>query len=369
MTDYRNYSAEDFARNDFFKNWVRNPESDSSHFWSNWIEEHPEKREVMNRAKVLVLAFDDLMADNLSAQEVEQEITLLKLKASFSEKPRPIFYFPANFYRIVAAIVLVAGIAFLSYQYAFNSTTLSTVSEQVMVTEEPNKPVWINTVNNQKKPQTILLDDGSEVVLTENSSLRYLSDYQHAEERTVYLTGEAFFEVAKDSIHPFLVFAGNTVTRVLGTSFRVQSTAEKVEVRVNSGKVAVHRLQDFELHASEKSISIPGVILSPNDKAVFESARESFNTSRLHPGEETVIQRTTFETEFSDIPVTAVLDSLGRTYGVTINYDLQSLKNCHINTMFKDESLLQKVKLVCIAIGGEYHVKNGSIFIENAICN
>lgn len=369
MTDYRNFTAEDFSKDELFISWVKNPESDSALFWNSWIEKNPDKRHVLDRAKALVIAFEELYGDNLSAEEIVQEINLLKLKAEFADKPRSYTYFIKQFYQVAATILLISGLSYLVYQYIDSNNNIPEFSEKTTEKENNTGPFWITKVNNESKPQTILLTDGSEVVLGENSSLRYLSDYKHSDARTVYLTGEAFFEVAKDSLHPFLVFAGKTVTRVLGTSFRVQSADDKVEVRVNSGKVAVHRLSDFELHTADKSSNIPGVILSPNHKAVFETALESFNTSKLKLDDKTIIPRTNFETDFNDIPVTEVLDSLSSSYDVPINYDSADLSQCHINTMFKDESLLQKIKLVCIAIGADYHISNGSIFIGNAKCN
>lgn len=82
------------------------------------------------------------------------------------------------------------------------------------------------------------LPDGSRVWLNENSTLAYEGT---AEYRRLELTGEAFFEVATDSLRPFSVKAGEAVTTVLGTSFNLRAypDEETVEVTVATGRVAL----------------------------------------------------------------------------------------------------------------------------------
>ncbi len=71
----------------------------------------------------------------------------------------------------------------------------------------------------------ITLSDGTKVWLNAASSLRYPSHF-NGEERLVELTGEAYFEVAKNEKMPFKVKARNTEVRVLGTHFNISSYAE-----------------------------------------------------------------------------------------------------------------------------------------------
>jgi len=105
------------------------------------------------------------------------------------------------------------------------------------------------TAANEKK--TITLPDGSKVYMNQNSRLRY--DKQLAgHERAIYLEGEAFFEVATKPGRPFVVYANETQTQVLGTSFDVRAyAATPVEVAVVTGKVAVS-------HDTHKLVVTPG---------------------------------------------------------------------------------------------------------------
>lgn len=68
----------------------------------------------------------------------------------------------------------------------------------------------------------IVLEDGTEVWLNAASSLRFPFSFADGS-REVFLTGEAFFKVAKDTRRPFIVHTGHTNTRVLGTSFNINA--------------------------------------------------------------------------------------------------------------------------------------------------
>src|ERR1019366_6846207 len=70
----------------------------------------------------------------------------------------------------------------------------------------------------------IVLSDGSVVTLNSETTLRYPAEF-NGQTREVYLDGEAFFDVAKDHKHPFIVHAGKMNVRVLGTAFNIKSYA------------------------------------------------------------------------------------------------------------------------------------------------
>jgi len=86
----------------------------------------------------------------------------------------------------------------------------------------------------------ILLPDGTHVWLNSQSSLRFPTAFRE-NERRVELTGEGYFEVAKNPSKPFIVMAGDTRVQVLGTHFNINSYAigESTSTTVLEGKVAV----------------------------------------------------------------------------------------------------------------------------------
>ncbi|HEX8549774.1 MAG TPA: FecR domain-containing protein, partial [Cytophagaceae bacterium] len=85
--------------------------------------------------------------------------------------------------------------------------------------------------------EEIKLADGSVIILNKNSRLKTEADFGGTN-RTVYLTGEAFFDVKKDASIPFIIYTTSSKTKVIGTSFNIRSEANKSEeISVVSGKV------------------------------------------------------------------------------------------------------------------------------------
>ena len=86
----------------------------------------------------------------------------------------------------------------------------------------------------------VILSDGTMVFLNSGSELRYPEVFRDGQ-REVFLKGEAWFEVAKDSVRPFRVHAGERDVRVLGTSFNVKAyeRMESIAMTLVTGSVEV----------------------------------------------------------------------------------------------------------------------------------
>lgn len=118
-------------------------------------------------------------------------------------------------------VVIIAGAGWLLFEVA-----------------APEK-ITISSAANEKNIE-VLLADGSTVYLNRNSSLTYPKNFRSGTRR-VQIRGEAFFDIARDEEHPFIIDAGKANIRVLGTSFNVitENASSEVEVYVSSGKVMV----------------------------------------------------------------------------------------------------------------------------------
>ncbi|HEX8608454.1 MAG TPA: FecR domain-containing protein [Pedobacter sp.] len=94
--------------------------------------------------------------------------------------------------------------------------------------EKEVEVVQMNTVLTAKGEQySVDLPDGTTVWLNAASSLKFPTAFNTLANRTVVLTGEAYFEVAKDRSHPFIVKTANQEIKVLGTHFNVSSYADE----------------------------------------------------------------------------------------------------------------------------------------------
>ncbi len=106
-----------------------------------------------------------------------------------------------------------------------------------ILTSQWANPITIVTLN---KPSEVILPDGSKVYLNKHSSLIYPEKLE-GQTREVTLNGEAFFEIQKNEARPFLVKSGQTITKVVGTSFNVNNTdSSTVIVTVVTGKVILY---------------------------------------------------------------------------------------------------------------------------------
>src|SRR5690606_13630468 len=95
--------------------------------------------------------------------------------------------------------------------------------------------------NHSQEPLPVALTDGSRVLLEPGARLKQAADF-NTNERTVFLQGNAFFDIARDETRPFEVRTEFIATRVLGTSFSIRQDefSGETAVEVISGKVEVN---------------------------------------------------------------------------------------------------------------------------------
>ena len=122
--------------------------------------------------------------------------------------------------------------------------------------------IVLNESNTVKK---VSLSDGSVVWLNKSSHIHYDKDFNNTI-RAITLEGEAFFDITTDSLKPFIVSSGGVRTRVLGTSFNIQSYPEMDEIKVAlvDGKVSIEI--QTESQYEQQTILSPGEMLTFNKK-------------------------------------------------------------------------------------------------------
>lgn len=123
--------------------------------------------------------------------------------------------------------------------------------------------------------RVVSLEDGS--VMTLNTASRIEVGYSRRARNVRLLEGEALFDVARDAQRPFLVMAGDTQVRAVGTSFTVRRLGDTpVEVLVREGVVEVNQAQ---------GPARPPVRLSANSRAVAPEARAPISAVSLAPSD------------------------------------------------------------------------------------
>ena len=170
----------------------------------------------------------------------------------------------------------------------------------------------------------IVLADGSHVFLNSNSSITYTEDF--TTKRDITLKGEAFFKVFHDEEKPFTVTTGKIKTRVLGTSFNINSfEKDDVLVSVNTGKVAVTSI--------EKDTT---VFLIKNEQVVFKDNIKPF-FSKDDSEEQIAWTKNIIVLHQTTLAKTAKV--LENWYDVQIDFENEKIKEQTISGKFKEEKL------------------------------
>lgn len=158
-----------------------------------------------------------------------------------------------------------------------NDAALRTVSavEDVRSRRERADRVAINKLEIPRGGEFhITLEDGTEVWLNAESSLRYPEHFDHAG-REVELAGEAYFKVSHEESRPFLVKIGGQVIRVHGTEFNVMSYEED--------KYVFTTLVEGSISIGPENARSSELILTPGHQAVFAKADFSTSVQRVKP--------------------------------------------------------------------------------------
>lgn len=201
------------------------------------------------------------------------------------------------------------------------------------------------------------LSDGTFVHLNSGTTLKYPVKFIPGENRQVFLDGEAFFDVAKDKKHPFIVNADELNVRVLGTHFNVSNYPEDAatDVVLVEGSVGMYRSSE-EFDAAKNTILKPGYKGSFNRENALISTKAVITdiyTSWIDGG-----------LTFRNMTFKNIITKLERRYNVTIINKNEKLANEKFNASFKEESIENVMSYFNDIHGINYTIKNNQILIK-----
>lgn len=366
MPDYRNYSPEELAADPSFRKWVLFDAPEEQAFWEEWLELNPDKTETVEKAEKYlnwaVSAFDQI-----SDEEISGEIYRLSHQIGENKAKRPTIsrWLRPTWYNIAATILLMISVGWWFSKQTLNRKNSDTYKEILSQIEEPLQ----KENNTTDKPQLVILPDGSSVILQPKSRIAYPANFK-GKRREIFLTGEAFFEVAKNPDKPFFVYANSLATKVLGTSFKVTSFDEDQEVKVvvKTGKVSVFPITEEKIAEQQSSNKLTGMVLTPNQQIVFTPNEQRLTRSLVEDPAvlDLPIQRQSFT--FKATPIENVFAALEKSYGVKIVFDNEIMKNCFLTAELSDEPLFEKINLICKTIGANYQQMDANIIISSKGC-
>ncbi|WP_215223091.1 FecR family protein [Echinicola shivajiensis] len=337
---------EDLLFDQSFKDWVLADEPVEDLHWPNWIASSDENYRLYGQAKAILISLNNQGKDlDDSTQRklfdrIEQSIQSKgKNRTSYSSAKRSISN--RSWFRAAAILVfvLVASIAFLNiipYQ-----------KEVQLLTEDYPRVIKSNPIGQKSK---LYLPDGTTVYLNAESEISFQENFGK-DHRDIDLKGEAFFEVAHDTLLPFRVKSRDMVTVALGTSFNINAYQENMpSVQLATGKVRVYSVNE------EKE----EIFLNPGEAAVLE--KSGLNKSSYKPlyafGWKSGVL------SFAQMKFTDVKLKLERWYGVEITVENLPHKDEKVSGEFNDATLDNVLKSLGYTLGFNYRIDHKKITIK-----
>ncbi len=394
----------ELLQDDRFMKWVHSPDEGVIAYWELWMEEHPDRVPTLFQAREIArdLAYMEKPAgaeelskaiwtgvlgqlrENNSLQQgrdvrfqgekltVQQgeDADIQQRKDSSVQQGTGIPFRQENeiprigrsrrsWYWVAACLagLLLAGGGLIRHRPAGGGSVTKPQVASLFGKE------GLQRVNRTTGNQEVYLVDGTRIILQPGSSIRHAAFLQK-DKREIYLEGNAFFEVAKESGRPFYVYTKDVVVRVLGTSFNVTTDKSNgnVIVSVRTGKVAV----------SKKISSQQEVVLEPDQQALYQvETRSLVQSAGITRAERPVIPTVTAALlfNFEETPVVEIFKTLEKAYGIPLHYGEKTFSTCVVTTSLTNETFEDKLKIICEAIGATYRIDPAGVFIEGHPCN
>lgn len=196
----------------------------------------------------------------------------------------------------------------------------------------PKKLVYNELSIPYGKQFSLALSDGTKINLNAGSWIKYPVQFIKGEKRKVYLKGEAYFDVAKDELHPFIVNANDINVTVLGTEFNMSYYPEDSEITtvLVEGSVRLHQ-------GGQEDNTAFYTFLKPGHKAAWNK-----NKKNMHVEEVDVALYTAWksgELLFKKTPFRNIIKRLERHFDVVIE-DQHNLLNSQVySASFRNESI------------------------------
>jgi len=227
--------------------------------------------------------------------------------------------------------------------------------KEVVIKKQKSLPVPTHKeeiIHSGEETASHSLSDGSTIALHEGAEISVAESFNT--NRKIVLTGEAYFEVAKDPTHPFEVFFDKYSLRVLGTKFNIRSIEgeEVKEVTVTEGVVKVF------YNAKE------GVELTKGQqlKLVEGKAPQVINVDPAN-----YIAWKTGQLEFRKANLDEVVSLLSRIHKVEILL-APEIKNCKFTGDLSGLSLNDGLDIIKMSTSVSVEKSNGKIFVSGKGC-
>jgi ferric-dicitrate binding protein FerR (iron transport regulator) len=330
---------EDFLIDESFRSWVKDPTPELDKQWNEWLESNKEKEKLFNQAIMIAnsLKFKEYKADSESKRRILKQIKAFEKPVS---KTKAVLGF---WYKVAAVLAIVISTISLLYVITYNFEDSPSFFTD-------NDTLLKQNIDGVKSEH--LLSDGTKIYLNSGSSIEYPKAFSSGDRIVKLKEGEAFFEVAHDTLRPFIVQTAEYDVEVLGTEFNVNTNSQVSKVALVSGKVRLN------FNANDLSME-----LAPGQMALYDKKRGAFSTTSFD------VLKTTGWKEgylvFQNASFDEVIKKLRSWYGIKISVRAAQPTDWSYTGSFKDESLEEVLLNMKTLRRFEYQIKDDSLIISN----
>lgn len=300
-----------------------------------WMQESTENKKRFFAEKDIWDSYS--FQSNMNQYNPVHELELLKnRRASITSKPGIRL---KQFIQIAAMLLITFGLGWGSQFILFERLGQKNVVEMKEIFTPKGQ------VNQ------IFLADGTRIWINSDTQLSVPNVFNN-EERVVKLSGEAFFEVAKDTKRPFRVEVNGQQIEVLGTSFNVRAypNSNEIETTLQTGRIRLH---------IDKQITN----ISPGEQAVFDKSARQLTISKVNPLSFSSWKEGRYE--FHNEDLLEVFELVERWYDVEITADEEYFKGMEFSGVIKrNKDARHFVELLNLSIPVKYEIKGDMIHIS-----
>ncbi len=262
-----------------------------------------------------------------------------------------------------------------------------TILSAILLHKQPAEPIAMNAVTTINVPlgskNNVILPDGSTAWLNAGSTISYPADFG-VEKRDLQLIGEAFFDVASDSLKPFNVNTDGMTVQALGTRFNVKAYPEDNTMTATLEEGIVNVL----IRTSPERTTPQTVKLKPNEQLVIQKSQEEHDQTKDHqrqtaaqsvqsqlpaikeitvfPNVKTILS-TSWKDEkwiIDDEPLPTFVTDLERRYNLNIRFTSKELENYKFSGTIENETVEQILTALTIAAPVEYSFNKNNVLLS-----
>ena len=280
------------------------------------------------------LWFSALAADDSCAYNVDKAFDRFVSRAQ--QKRRTVFNIPKIVYGAAAVILLLIA---STISYWWGERQLQNQFADILV----EAPLGAKT--------KLILSDSTLVWLNAGSKIVYSQGFG-VKDRHLRLNGEAYFEVAKDSLNRFVVQAGDLAVEALGTSFNVKAYEEdnQAVVTLFQGKV-------------KTSVGRDEAFLLPDQAVTYLKNKGQLKKSTLNDAYRACLWRNN-ELAFNDEALSEIAVLLNRMYNIQVVFKSEKVKALRFTGVITNNSLDNIIELISLTSPIIYTSKGDTIIID-----